>query len=190
MNRIDQDKGKPDPLTPLNKHVKCPYCGAQLVASQGIAHAKGKTPKIGDAAICTDCGEASFVTEDMELVKPNENQLKELLADPTYLMSKALVKAASKPNQDAYERKIMAMSHEVKAWVVAHPEASPSIQYNFTKDVFTIGVMQDAVAKKYVSLNDDGRKMLEELGWLGAESTAPTVMMVKIAMEVAFKEGE
>jgi hypothetical protein len=83
-----------------------------------------------------------------------------------------------------YAAQIQKMITLAREWVDANPQATPKISWNYPQGVMVIGLMQDAMEKKLVSCNDDGRRLLEHIGAFDPSVSCPSVSMCRFAMEL------
>lgn len=79
----------------------CPGCGEKL--NRAVA-GDGSAPEPGCASICTHCGDVAVFGNDLKLVKPNDEQAKEIASDAVISSVIASVKARIQ-NQKQNERK-------------------------------------------------------------------------------------
>lgn len=178
------------------KKISCPYCGARLDRSTGIAlnNPEDNNPSPGDVSVCTECGEVAVFGDDMAMVKPDEETLAELMQDETVLKTQLMIKGMravmDHNRRRAYEDQLEKMAADVGEWREMHPNTGPIlIQYNYQKEVGLIAALPDAIENKFVTINADARDMLEELGWLDKENKlAPTVNMVRAVLGKVFGE--
>jgi hypothetical protein len=82
-----------------------------------------------------------------------------------------------------YFDKIRALSRKARQFLQENPESDAKVQFNFPHDVMVIGVMSDAKTAKFISYNDDGKRMLEAMGAFKEGQDQPTVFMVRAAIE-------
>lgn len=174
--------------------TECPYCHEELDRSTGMSpyNPEDKKPSPGDVSVCSECGEISIFDQDMNMVKPSDEERAELIQDEhvakTSFMIKA-VKAGSDPvNRERFLNKLDSMEAQIREWRAIRPDTKPMIQYNYQKEVGLIATMADAVEKKFVTVNDDAKDMLDELGWLRPGQEMPTVNMVRVVIEHVFGE--
>lgn len=94
----------------------------------------------------------------------------------------------NRQDEAGYEAQLNKMRSDVLAWRKTHTDKSPSIQYNYPAGTCVIAALADAIDNHYVSVNDDARQMLTDLGWLtDGPDEMPTVLMARVVLEVAFK---
>lgn len=177
---------------------KCPHCDALLDRSVGVNEPDQRAPRPGDRSICIHCGNPCKFDDDMKLVKLTDEEMKQAMADPYISKMLEMVKQTMVAAQELgdticqsrYTDQLELMAQAVKEWRKTNHGLSPSIQYNFQKDVCIIASMREAIEHNMVSINDDARTMLTQLGWLENKLTEPTVLMVRVVLEHAFEEEE
>jgi hypothetical protein len=185
MNRIKPEKPNLEP-------TECPHCHERIDCSTGIK--KDISPSEGDISICVYCGEPSKFDAQLNMVKLERSELKEIMSDPVVSTSMLHIKArriAQDPaRHEAYVKQLDVMSDAVKEWRKKNQNLSPIIQYNFTAQACVIAALEDAINSKFVSINDDARTMFKDLGWMDDKPTMPTILMVRAVLEHTFGNNE
>lgn len=79
--------------------VECPHCGETLDAATGLED--GATPDPGDMSICCACGTILMFGQDLLLLEPTRDQLKQVYAEQPGLedMLTRMQRMARKLNQ-------------------------------------------------------------------------------------------
>lgn len=171
---------------------QCPNCNEKLDVDTGITRGPdGKylqsTPRIGDVTICLHCGEfAEYGPGDTLFKITDEDKLTDIRSNPDAILAQKVVNAVKESSD--YNAQLKAMAKDVREWCLENPSLSPALQRNSTSRVGIIGILSEAIEYKFVSANEDGLKMFQDLGWLTVGKRAPTVFMAEAAIELAFKD--
>lgn len=97
-------------------------------------------------------------------------------------LARAAASFADPEIQAQYVAQIMTMVKQAKAWSVAHPEANPSILFNYPPDVLVIASVEAAITDDRVRVNPEGRELLSAMSAGFPEEREPTCFMVRMAM--------
>jgi len=167
--------------------MKCPNCGNSLNHHIDSSNDERQEPENGDKCICMVCGEPS-IFKDGELSIPDEKEMEKINADDGFKRISFLIKSISQSDKfkEQYSDQLERMVEAARSWKCHNINLSPIIQYNFPKSVCLIASLNDAIKKSYISINDDARTMLEQLGWLDDRPDAPTVLMARTVLEDVF----
>lgn len=88
-----------------------------------------------------------------------------------------------------YETFLRILLTQLFLWRMANPKANLTFQWNHNSKVGLIATMADAIEHKFVSMNDEARAMVTELGWDNRTTYAPSVMQVKMAIDTIYGDA-
>lgn len=166
---------------------KCPECGV-LMGGATFLDKGDRQPAPGDIAICFSCAAVNQYDDCLGLVTASDDAKSFADKDARCRVARQLILDRRKPHQgDRYAARCAAMREEVDHWRKENPALRLAIQYNFPTTVFAIATLPDALDKHLISVNEDARRMFASLGWLEAGPTVPSLFMVRMVMEEAFK---
>ena len=88
------------------------------------------------------------------------------------------------PAPPGYCEQIRTMTAQARAWVDAHPAASPLVQFNYPSRTMVVCPLSSAAENHFITMNDDGRAMAEAAcaGFTGAKEA--TILMLRVAVEM------
>jgi hypothetical protein len=89
---------------------------------------------------------------------------------------------------EGYLQQMREMAANAKAWRAAHPDKTAKIQFNFPHDMHVIACISEAVKQGAVSVDDNGRELLQAL-WPWGVASEPTVLMCRVAIEASMADG-
>jgi hypothetical protein len=93
------------------------------------------------------------------------------------------MKDEHEPVMDAqYFDHIRDLSRLARKFIEDNPGCDAKVQFNYPEGVMVIGTMESPLAKKFVTYNEDGRRMLEAMGAFEESKNQPTVFMVRAAI--------
>lgn len=167
----------------LNEQT-CPTCNNEVKVTVPDG---AKEPVTGDVIVCQYCAELLVLDPLSNIVKlENEEIIQEVMSVPEIQKVVDKIRGGHKPEQHVkYEQAIIAMSLSAKRWMEKNNGLSPLIQYNYPDKIMLVAVLSDAIRNNFISVNDDAKKMIEELGW-GKGKAEPTAFMFRTALERAF----
>src|SRR5678815_1819832 len=90
----------------------------------------------------------------------------------------------------AYVDRVTSMAKQAWGWFRANPDAEPIMTFNTPKDVGVICDLAQAIKLGIIIVDDEGKRMLTELGWLEDNAAMPTYTMVRVAIETALADPE
>jgi hypothetical protein len=76
------------------------------------------------------------------------------------------------------------MASRARLWMSRHPDSNASVQFNYPPDVSVIGSMSECLELGVVTCNDAGREMLKYMGAMEEGELAPTILMVRTAIDM------
>jgi hypothetical protein len=88
--------------------------------------------------------------------------------------------------QKQYADQITEMARRAKAWKEENPGKVVRVQFNYSRRIFMIAPISEAVKDHFVSCNEAGLEMVKAM-WPWDDLHEPTVTMVKVALELASK---
>lgn len=91
---------------------------------------------------------------------------------------------------EGYKAKLDSMWKELARWRGANPHTPVLIQFKLPPKVFVVTTLSDAIQHGFLSFDDNGKRMLEELGWLAETRDQPSLMMTKVVLEHASDSSE
>lgn len=86
--------------------------------------------------------------------------------------------------QAEYIEAIRQLALKARAWVKAHPEARPKVQFNYLAAGQVIATWTQAVEHHYVSLNDDGRALVAAMNEGIPDELESTPTMIRCALGI------
>jgi hypothetical protein len=89
-----------------------------------------------------------------------------------------------------YEKQIAVMSAQARKWVAAHPQAKPVVSYSYPPEVAVIADIEDAIKSGLVVADADGLALIKAACAGFDEYLAPTVLMLRAALDIATKKGD
>lgn len=84
---------------------------------------------------------------------------------------------------DAYARQIGYMADQYREWLSTHGHLQATVEFPVPDKVWVATDIVMALEQGFIKVNDAGRRMLQELGWLDDVKTMPSMMMVKMAIQ-------
>lgn len=85
---------------------------------------------------------------------------------------------------DSYVDTIQTMIAQGRAWVKAHPDASPIVQFNYGKDVMIIGSVELIPETNYVYRDAAGAELIAAMIAGIEEEKTPSIAMLRFAFEL------
>lgn len=177
----------------------CPSCMAVLNLRSGfsINAEDNRGPSPGDFILCPACGEFFKLNESLAPIKPSDADLEEISQDPisTAARNSIMLRIGKITEKDlgqagimgqAYFNKCELMLNQVKEWREKNKTLSPAIQYNFDDNTVVCATIPDAIDNHFMSINNDAKTMLHELGWLTPNKDMPSVLMLRAVLDKAF----
>lgn len=81
-----------------------------------------------------------------------------------------------------YMQAIEKMVRMILDWKAEHQSEETLIQFNYQNKVMVIGTIQDGIEKNFISVNENGRKLIDKMR---AElDQEPTCFMLGVAMDL------
>lgn len=91
---------------------------------------------------------------------------------------------------EGYAAKLQSMWDELAQWRKTNPHTQVLIQFKVPTKIFVTSTLGDAIRHGFLIFDDNGKRMLEELGWLGETMEQPTLMMAKVVLEHGSESSE
>lgn len=74
-------------------------------------------------------------------------------------------------------------SIKASKWIEEHPGVDAKVQFNYPEGVFLAALPQDAIEQKYVTVDEAGMDLLKAMGAFDERNDAPSISMVRFALE-------
>jgi hypothetical protein len=153
---------------------KCPHCGEKLTHASPIDGEGGPEP--GNISLCCMCGEVLLFDQELRMVPIPEAELAELKANEAW---KKIEIAQHHIKGRAYGRKCESMAEQYRAWVTAHPDVPVLVSFKIPEKVFVAIDLVGAIAQGFMVVDENGKRMLSEMGWLADTKDMPSLAMVR-----------
>ena len=99
------------------------------------------------------------------------------------LQEQAVKTFADPQVQQEYVDQIREMGRRAKAWKEKNPHRVAQVQFNYSRKIFLVAPISEAVKEHIVSCNEAGLEMVKAM-WPWDVKSEPTVTMIKIALEL------
>lgn len=172
----------------MMKPGKCPHCGTEVDAA--ICLQGEFTPSPGDRSVMFCCGNIGIYTETLDVRKATDAERDDAIKTLPDIR-KALEAWKSMQTPDGrvlatkmYLDKIRALSRKARQFIVDNPESDAQIKWLQRDKTLVVGTTQDMINHDLVTINDEGRRLLEAMGaFSGSDFDIPTANMVRAALE-------
>lgn len=84
---------------------------------------------------------------------------------------------------ETYIARMTSMIEELKAWRERNPDLEVICHFRIPSDVWLAFSLQGAIENGFLVLDDNGRQMLSELGWMEDRADAPSAMMLMMVIK-------
>lgn len=140
-------------------------------------------PGPGDMSICVECGALLLFDEQLKLIPCTPEREAELKSDPSSWQK--IEEARYHIHGRNYGRKCEAMLTDYQQWLATHPDLPVLISFKIPDKVFVAGALVDALKEGFIVVDDNGKRMLQELGWLDDTPDMPSLAMVRAVINHA-----
>lgn len=177
----------------MSQSIECPTCHKNLAHAVQMDGDDKHPPRAGDVTVCAYCATPLVFTGDAVRAMTEQDvdsySLEEKKQIVTALLAVRRIQLGIEPPQadtcigPQYALQVREMAERFRAWVKAHPEATPLIQFNHQANVFVVAPIWTALETHAVSANEDGRAAIHAMCDSYDQQHEPTIFMVKLALE-------